>query len=217
MSFVVRPGGTLDRAEQRRADLIATAAQLITDRGYHDTTVSDITNALGASHGTFYNYFRNRREILDAVLDQRFSEIQAHVLGKDEKQADTLDEFVAAAVGIAGRLQTSMVNDPGLIRFLAYEAPAIDQELIDKIDGWLNGIVQLTSRQIAHGVDAGYLRSEIDSEMAGWSVTALIFAAAAGGLAGPGDVPGDAFIAALADLLRHGLGATPTQEQSQQA
>ncbi|SLH33271.1 Putative transcriptional regulator, TetR family [Mycobacteroides abscessus subsp. abscessus] len=110
-----------------------------------------------------------------------------------------------------------MVNDPGLIRFLAYEAPAIDQELIDKIDGWLNGIVQLTSRQIAHGVDAGYLRSEIDSEMAGWSVTALIFAAAAGGLAGPGDVPGDAFIAALADLLRHGLGATPTQEQSQQA
>ena len=60
---------TTDRLEARRADLIRTATELILGKGYRNTSVADIVGALGLSHGTFYNYFDSRRDILDAVID----------------------------------------------------------------------------------------------------------------------------------------------------
>ncbi|WP_280267036.1 TetR/AcrR family transcriptional regulator [Nocardia wallacei] len=194
------------RTEQRRTELIETASRLIFERGYHEVTVADIAAELGVGHGTFYNYFGNRRDILDAVIDTRFAAINERVIGGDGAPAHTMEEFLTAATGIAQRLYTALTEDPGLVRFVLFEAPAIDQALIDRLDAILEEMALLSRTRLDDGIRAGYLRPDLDSAVVGRSVMSLIFATALGALSEPEGLSGDDFVGALADLLRHGLG-----------
>jgi AcrR family transcriptional regulator len=56
--------------EQRRKELIDAACKVFMEKGYVATTVSDITQEAGTSHGTFYVYFDGIEEIFDAVAQQ---------------------------------------------------------------------------------------------------------------------------------------------------
>ena len=57
-------GGRTARGEETRKALLAAASTLFARDGYHETSVPDIVQAAGVGHGTFYEYFRSRREIL---------------------------------------------------------------------------------------------------------------------------------------------------------
>jgi AcrR family transcriptional regulator len=51
------------RSRQKRDALLAAATHLFQERGYEATTADDIAAAAGVSIGTFYGYFRNKRQV----------------------------------------------------------------------------------------------------------------------------------------------------------
>jgi AcrR family transcriptional regulator len=55
------------KGEVTRRALLDAAARLFAERGYHETSVPDIVRAAGVGHGTFYEYFGSRRDILLAL------------------------------------------------------------------------------------------------------------------------------------------------------
>jgi AcrR family transcriptional regulator len=69
------PGGRTPKSEETRRALLDAAARLFAEHGYHETSVPDIVQAAGVGHGTFYEYFGSRRDILLAltrpVIDAR--------------------------------------------------------------------------------------------------------------------------------------------------
>lgn len=64
---VRRPGGRTRKGEETRRALLDAAAHLFAEHGYHETSVPDIVRAAGVGHGTFYEYFGSRRDILLAL------------------------------------------------------------------------------------------------------------------------------------------------------
>jgi AcrR family transcriptional regulator len=54
---------TLEDKEQRKRLLLDAAKEIFFDRGYQSTTVEMITERAGLSTGTFYLYFKSKREI----------------------------------------------------------------------------------------------------------------------------------------------------------
>ena len=60
--------------EERREEIIETAHRLFEEKGYEQTMMSDISQALGISQGLPYRYFRSKLDLLDAVATK---------LGKD--------------------------------------------------------------------------------------------------------------------------------------
>jgi AcrR family transcriptional regulator len=62
-----RPGGRTPKGEETRRALLDAAARLFAEHGYHETSVPDIVQAAGVGHGTFYEYFGSRRDILLAL------------------------------------------------------------------------------------------------------------------------------------------------------
>lgn len=80
------------RAEQRRREIVATAATLFNEKGYALTGMEDIAFALGMAKPTMYHYFRSKDQILTAiheevslVLRQRISSREAAALGPAER------------------------------------------------------------------------------------------------------------------------------------
>src|SRR4051794_26708940 len=55
------------RGDATRQTILDAALCLFSEKGYHQTTVPDIVKAAGVGHGTFYEYFSNRRDVLIAL------------------------------------------------------------------------------------------------------------------------------------------------------
>lgn len=53
---------------ERKTEILDTAAKLFTTKGYHQTTIIDILNAIGIAKGTFYYYFKSKEEVMDAII-----------------------------------------------------------------------------------------------------------------------------------------------------
>lgn len=63
----------VDRAE-KRAEIIAAATSLFVDEGYDNTTMGKIATAAGVTANTIYWYFRDKDQLLIAVLDEVHAE-----------------------------------------------------------------------------------------------------------------------------------------------
>ncbi len=72
-SEAARAPGT--KRERTRVALIAAAARLIGEKGYHDTSLEDVAALAGMSRGAIYGNFKDRDELFMAVLQTRWTPI----------------------------------------------------------------------------------------------------------------------------------------------
>jgi AcrR family transcriptional regulator len=66
------PGG---KRERTRTALVAAAARLIEDKGYHNITLEDVAKNAGMSRGAIYGNFKDREDLFMAVLESRWQPI----------------------------------------------------------------------------------------------------------------------------------------------
>ncbi len=60
---------------KRRKEIIDASIRIFSQKGYHHTKVQDITGLIGISTGTFYIYFKNKRDLFMEVIDDVFRTI----------------------------------------------------------------------------------------------------------------------------------------------
>lgn len=58
-----------DRGKRTRAQLVSAARRVFEDKGYPGTTMNDIAESAGVSHGTVYTYFADKRDVFLAVAE----------------------------------------------------------------------------------------------------------------------------------------------------
>jgi TetR/AcrR family transcriptional regulator, mexJK operon transcriptional repressor len=63
------------RSREKRDEILRAAAAMFVARGYAATTSDEIAAAAGVSVGTFYNYFRNKRQVLVTLVLERLEGI----------------------------------------------------------------------------------------------------------------------------------------------
>ena len=61
----------MKKGELRRDSIIRTAEKLFFERGYEETSIQDILNALSISKGGFYHYFESKIALLEEICRQR--------------------------------------------------------------------------------------------------------------------------------------------------
>ncbi|MDH6283085.1 TetR/AcrR family transcriptional regulator [Prescottella agglutinans] len=104
-----------------RAHLMDTAARLIGQRGFRETTIDDIAKAAGASRATLYSYFPSKDAIVQAVVVEVWD--RAEALYKDfgrltDWSRPTIREWVVRVVEAwEASLDKLRVQSAGLVRF----------------------------------------------------------------------------------------------------
>src|ERR1700757_811190 len=83
----------LEPALDRRAQILDAALVCFAHRGFHQTSMHDISAEAGISVGLIYRYFANKEAVISAMADRHKKEIQ-EVLER-AKQAPTLLESLA--------------------------------------------------------------------------------------------------------------------------
>ena len=59
--------------ETRRKEFIAAARELFVEKGFDQTSVSDITNRVGMSHGSFFYYFKSKKGVMEEVINDNLT------------------------------------------------------------------------------------------------------------------------------------------------
>ena len=74
--------------EIRRQEIIDTAIQLFTEKGYEQTSMLDITKKLNVSQGLCYRYFKSKEEIYQVALENYVNQgikVFKNLFGDDTK------------------------------------------------------------------------------------------------------------------------------------
>ncbi len=77
-----------EKGEVSRQQIIETANRLFYQRGYNQTSFSDIAEAAAIPRGNFYYHFKTKDDILAAVVDYRIEHIRAMLADWDREFAD---------------------------------------------------------------------------------------------------------------------------------
>jgi AcrR family transcriptional regulator len=158
-------------AARRREQILDAAARVFAEKGYHEAGIADIATDLGIGHGTFYRYFENKKDIVGQAMDLAVARIGRSVLeAEDPAASGTLAEFRAQIERVYLRLFALQDRQPYLIRFL-YRQATDPTRLATVLDGFLGYTEQL----LRNGITKGFLRPDIDTEIAGQALVAIMF------------------------------------------
>ena len=152
-----------------RNQLIDKAAELFATRGYARTTMNDIAEELQLKRSSLYHYFRNKEEILDALIEEQTVAPTQMLKGLiDDGSLSSLDKIRRALTqSILRKLSESArfrVLDQ--IEFEMPEAQAAQHRRMKR------EVLELWSKLIAAGIAAGHLR-EVDSRMAAFALLGI--------------------------------------------
>jgi len=79
---------------QNRCMIMEAARQVFAELGFGATTVRDIIRATPLASGTFYNYFKSKEEVFQAIRDEAALNIRPK-LREERMKARTIEEFIS--------------------------------------------------------------------------------------------------------------------------
>ena len=102
------------RGALTRQRLIEAAEQVFAQVGYHDASIVKITEAAGVAMGTFYLYFRGKKEIFDELLRDLNRRVR-HAMSEASSQGGT-------------RLEQEVLGFKAFFRFTAEHPGAVPRD-----------------------------------------------------------------------------------------
>lgn len=150
---------TAPRQDNRRQQLLGTAARLFRQHGYHATSMRDIASAVGMLPGSIYYHFASKDELLVTVYREGVSRIaerlDAAVAGKKEPW----QQLEAACIAHLQTLLDHSDYAQVVIRVLPDDAPAVRVRLAALRDQYEERFKDLVAAlDLPAYVDRHYLR-----------------------------------------------------------
>jgi AcrR family transcriptional regulator len=87
----------LGKREQTKASnreaILSAAREVFAELGYGATTVRDIVRKTGLASGTFYNYYRSKEEVFQALMDDVALQVRP-ILQQGRAEASSAEDFI---------------------------------------------------------------------------------------------------------------------------
>jgi len=103
MAVEPQPSTAPAASDDRRRQLVARAAALFDERGYHQTSVEDLAEACGIRKPTLYHYFSGKDEILFWIHEEFIDLLIARQQAREQREmpaAEALREIIADVLGV---------------------------------------------------------------------------------------------------------------------
>lgn len=157
-----RSGRREQNKAENRAALLKAARTVFAEIGYGAAGVRDIVRRTDLASGTFYNYFKDKAEIFEAVVREMSVELMRRHRGGRAK-ARTAEEFFRSHISVYINF---VVNDPEILAFGRNNVTPI-RALIQQPD------LQAMSRQLYDDVKAAIERGVLPQVDPAYLVAAL--------------------------------------------
>jgi AcrR family transcriptional regulator len=145
------------KREQRRAQVLRHAAEVFAERGYHQTTISDIIAKAGIARGTFYLYFQDKRSIFDELIEGLMIPINERIVRIDPTSPPEVC-LKLIRQNLRAILEITM-EQRDLTKILMSDAVGLDPEFDKKLNDFYRAITDMLERSLRRGQAMGVVRA----------------------------------------------------------
>jgi AcrR family transcriptional regulator len=159
--------------EESRAAILQAASELFAEQGFVHTSVSAIAKRAGISQGLMYNYFASKDELLRAIFERGWEDVQASFLvaapkGAQRKEAEgkgterpSLFDFIENACRLTlkhqsfWRLLHSLRSQPATLERLGGRVREFEQMILVQLEAFCAASEPvLHTKEISHNAQA---------------------------------------------------------------
>jgi AcrR family transcriptional regulator len=156
------------KARRTRAAILEAAARLFSEYGYQGTAVGDVAAAAGVSLGTVYQYFRDRSDLVAALL-------QASVT----TMLDRADTAWRASEGSDGlfRVLVNFVSsyaEHAAMSEVWEEVSHVDEDLAELRRTLTRVFEGTVAREVRRAGRAGLVRDDVDADLAARALAGMV-------------------------------------------
>jgi AcrR family transcriptional regulator len=162
-----------EKIARRKAEILAAAIEVFSSQGFHNAGIADIAKQLNIGHGTIYRYFKNKRDIFNAILAGLLGQM-AGIVMQEPPNTDSLAEYSAQLQRIADGLLAIFHHDPRLAKIAFYESLGVDPEATAAVEHLLSVFAQFTEQYLKNGIEKGFLRPTMNTQIASHLITAML-------------------------------------------
>ena len=142
----------------RTKEIIAAAAKLFQEKGYHATTIQDVADEVGMLKGSLYYHIKSKEELLYLVTKEPIRELierQKKLMESALSPQQKIVEFIRS------HLQAFDANYPHMFVFLQEKA-SLSKPVQAEVAGNDFRYEALLEAILHQGVDGGHFRRELD-------------------------------------------------------
>jgi AcrR family transcriptional regulator len=163
-------------SQNQQERLVAGTIAAVAERGFRETTVTDISAAAGVSRRTFYSYFQTKEECYFATFDLLEEHLFA-AIGEARAKGSSWTARVRARIAA---LLAVLGENPDLIRFALIAPPAAGGAIAERNRRLLERLVEnLTGSAQEEGTRS--TAGEVQREAMAGSISAVLAAKVSGG------------------------------------
>jgi AcrR family transcriptional regulator len=197
-----------DRTAASTQRLTEAAIELISEKGFNNTTTAEIGERAGYSRSMVQFRYGTKEALLESLL---LEEYEPMLLTEPSPTATGLERVLAQI----DRLNDQVITTPGLMRgffVLSFEALGPLKSLSDWICDWLERYESATVAAIRTGIDDGTIRPEIDPQLEAGALVAACIGQAFRWTAAPDAVDIRESMLALRDRVEARLAVPPASD-----
>jgi len=164
------PGKALDRkgreVQSKRRDILAAAARVFLEKGFHAATMADIAEEAGVATGTLYNFFASKEELYFTLIEQKADEFLLYSQMEVNPVSSTVEKITRLVQAECSFFEANRAFFRLYIPTRSGFEWAVQEDLIERIYSkyvayldWVAGIIEV-------GVQEGVLRAMDPKEMA---------------------------------------------------
>ena len=188
--------------EKRRRQIRAAALDVFLEKGFQRTRIQDITTAAGVSTGTFYIYYKTKRELFLDVVD----DMTAGTVNALEEAATKEVDVLRRAISTAKHYMENYTSFAGVINqfrgMMASGEPSAKHKFLELHNKLANPIIN----QIRIAIRKGVIR-EVDPELMASALMGIVEFLSFRVAFDPKRTPEEA-ISFMFDLVTNGVGKT---------
>lgn len=139
---------------ERRAEIVDAARELFAVHGFVKTTVNDIAQYIGIAKGLFYYYFKNKDEVMAAVIDDYVglaAQKVRRIAGGEGDYLSRLTEIVFTIIDMSSDAETVFAELKKADRYMFH------QSILEHAYKSLSGSL---TEMINQGVEQGIVRCQ---------------------------------------------------------
>lgn len=160
------------RSGRGKADILATAASVVAERGADGTRFADVSQACGVPVSTLQYYFGNREDLLIAIFRHECARELAAMADAVASDDDPWEQIVRLIrVGVADG-DRSVRTWRTWVEF--WRAALRDDELREDAHGVYRRWREIVQEVIAKGVASGRFGADLDPKTISYQLTALV-------------------------------------------
>ena len=148
------------RNEDKRALILLTSKTLFAQKGFFNTSISDIVSQTGLPVGSIYTYFKNKEEIVKVIVEEGWADLHARLLDHFKSTKDPLEKLQA----LIETFLPGLFDDLDLINILLAEA--LDYTRIEEKLEELTKMIFSVLRSLAKNNDIKHEYSKKEMEVA---------------------------------------------------